>query len=165
MTAFWTDFVIRLNVAYKTPPVPGIQANKNLSPTPSTSMSILQELCIEKQRDLITQSEHEPHCFRKSSRLYMTWPLEEDQVLQYVGSDLSTSGSQGFLDALVLGTLWLWCQPALHQDFGMGWVAGLKRCPSELTATSRFEMSKADVDSKSFLPNSPTQKCVGVMCM
>lgn len=62
---------------------------------------------ILKSRDLITQSEHELHCFRKSSRLYATRPPEEDKVLQYIGLDLPTSGSQGFLDALGLGTLWL----------------------------------------------------------
>lgn len=33
----------------------------------------------------------------------MTWPLEEDKALQYVGSDMSMAGSQGFLDAPGLG--------------------------------------------------------------
>lgn len=98
MADFQTDFGIRLNVTFKTHPFPAIQADKNLSPTPLTK----KKRCIEKQKDLITQSECEPRCFRKSSRLCVTRPLEEDQVLQYVGSDLSTSGSQGFSDALGL---------------------------------------------------------------
>lgn len=169
MTAFWTDFDIRLNVTYKTNAFPDIQASKNLSPTLSTC----KKLYIEKQRDLITQNEREPHCFRKSSRLYVTWPLEEDKVLQYVGSDMSMAGSQGFSDALDLGTLWLRCQPVLHQHFGVGGRFETKpqdafftqaELSGELTATSRSEMPKADMGPKSFLPNSPSQKCTGVTC-
>jgi len=136
MTDFWTDFGIRLNVTYKTHTFPDIQANENLSSTPSTS----KKPCIEKQRDLITQNTREPHCFRKSSRLYVTWPPEEDKVLQHIGSDMSPSGSQGFSDALGLGTRWLRCQPALYQHFGMGGRFQSPRMPLSHRQSSTLNM-------------------------
>lgn len=54
-TSYWTDFGGSLNVTYKTQPLLGAQANKNLSATPLTH----NMLCIEKQRDSTDQSDHQ----------------------------------------------------------------------------------------------------------